>query len=686
MFDQLSDGVDEQVARGLNQDLINVSDVEDIVGKEYIIYPQQVINELSTGKVTYCEALKSSTNEEFYAIIFDRAYHPDVARLIAMSEYMTDAFIKPIKMSYTKLSTTQVRHLVLIIPKFNFQDTLKNRLNRIGRANISYIINTLLPLFVKLIDFADKKSFNIGNINPDNIIFIEDKPTLREPYIDYPHANQSSYFLAPELLDTDSNCRKLKTSSADVFAAGVTILNTYFGDNFTNESNELIKEQRLNSGSFSAFIGKQRLNDDIKNQVKGCLADNVVERWKLKNLKDWQSGKPTKANVALSTSATESFAPVSFNGKNYSRYRSLASALCANWEKGTNFLSEDRVLKWIQRGTGKSKIIDNLDELVSRESGNQAYVKSFVDKDLRLTKALQILDSQGPLRYADFSSHPSSFNTLFYNAYINNDKSTLDTIIKIAIKKGWEEFEQYDMDFHFDEESIDALTEIQSFYNASIIGCGNERVLYFLNPTLPCQSPIVSKEYIVNLKDLIITLDKLAGSSSEKTIFDKHIISFIAAKINLKRDTYMNLLRNIPIESENYVISGLIVSVLTLKHLNDNLELANLANLLGQEAVTYINTSINHVKTRRTIEENINHAMDEADLSGILKEISNPRTYQKDQSGYFKACKDVNSINKRIKALANDKDVSHFGQLFGQRITVLISYLLFMIILFFTLV
>lgn len=685
MFNQPSNGTNEQVALKSDHLKVITSDIVDLVDSAYVVYPNQKIQSLSTETVTYCESINIETNEEFFGIIFDRSFQPDIKKIKSLLN-APSCFIKPASFSYTKLSSNNTRHFIAIIPKYNHNDTLTSRFNDIGMQNISYIVNTILPFIIKTIQFCEENGFNAGNINPDNIVYIDNAPCLRECFVAYPHSNQPSHYLASEILDANKESRKLKTSSADVYAAGVTILNTYYGDTLIQSSDEHLKNERLSSGSFSAILGKRRINDEIKAQIKGCLSDSIVERWKIKNLKDWQTGKPTKVRAVLNTAATESFAPVNFNNKNYHKYRALASALFNNWDKGLNFLSEDRVLKWIQRGTGKSKIIDTLDDLASHEYSTKDFTKFFIDKEERLTKALQILDPQGPLRYSTFSAHLSSLSDAFLFAFVNNDKSTIEIIIKFALKKTWEEFKKYEMDFHFDEESIDILIEINFFYNPSILGCGNERVLYYLNPELPCLSPNAHKEYIVNAEDLLIHLDKIAGTSENKNLFDEHIISFLAAKINLRREIYMNLLKNIPLENENIIIHGLIISVLTIRYLNKDIQLANLAAIFADTAIEHITNVIYNVKTRRKIEENINHALDEIDILGILKEISNPQVYNNDQSGYYKAFNDVVNINKRITSLAKNEDVTHFGKLFGQRITVLISYLLFVIILFFTVI
>ena len=92
------------------------------------------------------------------------------------------------------------------------------------------------------------------------------------------------------------------------------------------------------------------------------------------------------------------------------------------------------------------------------------------------------------------------------------------------------------------------------------------------------------------------------------------------------------------------------------------------------------NRTINNVKVRKSLEEKIKSAVEKGDHSEMLKIIGNPRIFINDQSGYYKACRDINVINKKIAALTNISEVKQYGIIFGQRITVLISYLLFALI------
>ena len=681
MFDSLSDAREEHVAQKIQEFAVPVSAFEDLVAENYKIDLHQPIQELSTESVKYYVANSVQTNKEYFAIVFERNFNPDHKFLKAIINYSPKSIISPVAYSITRLSTNKVRHFVLIVEKYDYTQTLESKFDEIGLQNSRFITSVLLPFICDVLEFCEANNLNCGNINPKNIIFINGALVLREPYISAPHSCQEIPYLATELLDAHEYGRFHYSIAPDIFAAGVTMLSTYFQGLNPNENMDKLKEDRLNNSSFHILLGKRRLSDDIKAHIKGCLNDSVHDRWKLRNLQDWSSGK-LLASKSSGPLESDIFAAVSFNGQNYSHYRSLASALYHQWDVGVNFLSEERVLKWIERGIGKSKVVDHLDELTSKEYATQGFVKALIDKDERLAKAIIALDPQGPYRFNGFGSHLTSLGKIFHYGYTKQRKSIQDQVIKIALKKSWEDIQKYSYKQEFDTSIVDQISEIPVYFSSQTQGCGVERVLYHLNPSLPCQSPIVSSEYILTLKDMLIYLEKLASNSSEKLVFDKHIISFIADKINLKREVFVNMLKDIPVRQDNLTMSSLAILVLASHH-EPELELVNLSKLIGRRVAEFIENTIKNVRVKRTLEDKIRNAADEGDMAAILKTVSNPKIYQNDQAGYYKACRDVNIINKKIKALTNNNDVSQYGTLFGQRITVLLSYLLYIIIILF---
>lgn len=680
MFDLANNNPNELIALPQKERLVlHYSKIDDLVGDTYRIQLNQSLGDLSNEYCRYYTAIHSETNQEYFAIVFERNFAPDLSLIKAIMDEKEINIVKPLAVSVTKLSTNKVKHLVVIVEKYDYKKNLAGLVETLEENDTAYITSKLLPFFCSVIKFSDTNYLSYGNINPSNIIIVGEKLLLREPFIAYPHSLQQTPFLATEIFEAEPQGRLTNNSAADIFAIGITFIYVYFKGLTLQSDLDKFKRERADLGSFVATVGKKRISDEIKNHIKGCINDNITERWKVRNLVDWLNGKLSSLKSSSIQDHSGVFAAVSFNGNNCESYRALASALFNNWDLGLNFLSEDRILKWIQRGVGKSKIIDYLDELASREIPVANYSKGFLDKDEKLSKAITILDTQGPIRLNQFSSHISSLKNVFHYAFMRQKKAHMDSVIKIALKKNWEDISRYESRLEQDVEQIEALNDISSFFIAISNGCGIERVLYHLHPDTPCLSPLVYNEYITELSDLLVTLDKIAASNPEKLIFDKHILSFIANKIDLKREDYVLILKDIPANIDSLSLYGLALIVMATRY-EQGYNLMNLASVLGKRLCEFINRTINNVKIRKNLEEKIKTAVEKGDHSEMLKVIGNPRIFINDQSGYYKASRDINLINKKIAALTNISDVKHYGIIFGQRITVLISYLLFALI------
>ncbi len=654
----------------------------DIVDNLYRISFDEAIEPLSSKHAKYYKAYSNNSGKEYFAIVFDRGFNVDTKMIDVLQNSPTPFINNPIASATIKISTNPSKHIVVIVPWYDYTSTLEAHLKNLPTDNSEYLVQKLLPFLCEVIQFCKNNHFNCGNICPSNIIIDEDKLILKEPFATYPHSTQRPHFLAVEISDADMCGRKTSSISADIYAAGVTMLYTFLGSGgISTESLSTFPQERLELGSLKAIIGNRRISDDIRTQIKGCMSDDVSMRWKLGNLLDWMYNKSehiiasSESKASASTELQDMFSPVNFNGKNYSHQRGLASALYHSWDKGLNFLNEDRVIKWIQRSLGKSKAIDALDELINTAVVKQSSIGGFIGKEDRLAKAIIALDPEGPIRLGTFASQIQSFGSMMFNAHVTNNRSHIDIMLNICLKNIWQDRFLYIAKDEIDTDIVKLLEQIEGFYHSNIRGCGTERILYHLNPDMPCLSKLVYSDYITTLKDLLVKLDYIAGSSEEEIIFDQHIISFIAHKINLRREVYISMLKDIPANSDELSIYLLSIFALAKKQVSD-LTLANISHLLCKRMTHFIDKELRNVTTKKALKQKITAAANEGLLSDVLEMLTHPKVYINDQSGYFKACKEAEALDSQIESFSKLQDIRQQGVLYGQRITVLISYIL----------
>jgi hypothetical protein len=204
-------------------------------------------------------------------------------------------------------------------------------------------------------------------------------------------------------------------------------------------------------------------------------------------------------------------------------------------------------------------------------------------------------------------------------------------------------------------------------------------LVYSLNPNSRCLSKMLEKYYVTNIEDLVAALDKYAENNPKKFTLDRHIIAFIAAKLDYREDIRATVLFNFPKLSENPVI--LTLSVLNLVSQNHpELKMPNICKALASELQGLLNDHLHNVTFKKDVIANINEAAQTGEIGAIVKVLSNQQQFMNDYNGYYEACKQVKNLEEKIKSLQNATTIYNTATLMGQKFTVLASYILCLIV------
>src|SRR5690606_23973645 len=115
------------------------------------------------------------------------------------------------------------------------------------------------------------------------------------------------------------------------------------------------------------------------------------------------------------------------------------------------------------------------------------------------------LDQRAPLRYKQVSTRIQGLATAFAVNYYNEERRQIFAeMILNKLPQMWIE--------HQGKLRADIVAYLRSFDLAALhlakprIGYGLERALYALNPSWPCQSPLLANDYVADLNDLLPAL------------------------------------------------------------------------------------------------------------------------------------------------------------------------------------
>jgi hypothetical protein len=110
-------------------------------------------------------------------------------------------------------------------------------------------------------------------------------------------------------------------------------------------------------------------------------------------------------------------------------------------------------------------------------------------------------------------------------------------------------------------------------------GYSVERVLYDLDPAMPCRSELIGDYYVTSLKDLLPAIDAaLPGADAGTMPMDRHIAAFAAAKIARPIERELTLISN-PGDQNGYRM-GVLRLIAAVQRQHPNHDLPRLAETL----------------------------------------------------------------------------------------------------------
>ena len=316
----------------------------------------------------------------------------------------------------------------------------------------------------------------------------------------------------------------------DIYSFGASLAILLQGRDITaNQLEEMVIRHKMVLGSYSALAGEARLPLALVEILRGTLCDDAMERWDLEGLDLWLSGRRLTPLVPrIEKRAIRAF---TLAGKDYMTARELAIGVHQNWDTALAQLGEGKLELWMSRALdNKAKAA-----VVAGVMGSDV---TAVDRrmvaDVTLAKICMLLDPTAPIRYKSLSVMVDGFRWLLPMAMANNgDVRLIAEALMRELPKAW--FETREV-YSPDNSVLESGFRTQKGYlDRGTIGNGLERVLYELNDSVPCLSPILAEDYVVELRDLLPALNAYAkkrGENAGGTAMDRHIAAFIAARAN----------------------------------------------------------------------------------------------------------------------------------------------------------
>lgn len=536
---------------------------KDILDDRYAIDLSTPIPELDTPNA---KAYAATDNMEPSKLLYAHVCLPGKIQRYRIISLLTGLenrhLVQIIAAGPVTLSTTNSEQLVIFYERpvgIRLSDLMKRK--RIP-ANQAFIIEHILsPLANALQSFAELE-ISHGMVNPDNI-FISDVAMLG-PCVSEPCGYAQPYvYESVERIQAMPGGKGEGSVAHDYYALAVTLLYILHGpEHFSHFTQESLVRALLKQGAYNALMQEKEVPEVFYDFFRGVLTLGVEERWNNRQIMPWLAGK--RYNVLPPPPPQDAVRPFEFGEHLVNTRRELAHLFSSDWEHMIASLHNNQLSHWVSVSLRNKELSDVVTRL-SRTAYDQSN-KNETQTSEALMNIVMLLDPSGPIRIKHLSMHVDGMDTMCAELYVNKSNAELQLLAKFIesnMVNYWLDLQQK---MHKNEFKIPhgvhtlnmKLERLRSTIRNHGYGFGLERMLYDLNPEMPCISPTLSGKHVTTLADLLIELDKIAPTlSDDDDPIDRHIAAFIASKLSWQHEIRLHELANVPALATNRAIIAL---------------------------------------------------------------------------------------------------------------------------------
>lgn len=624
-----------------------------VLRDRFLIRSNQPIRELSTPNAeAFVAEDKRDGNRALYALICRPELPPRVNTMRAIKGVATPGLVHLVEwgpMTWPPLGRQCMTVIYERPVGGRIMENLRAPLRRIDEYDITRKL--IEPMAVAIKEMS-QRGVTHRSIRPTNLFFMDqagERLALGDCVSGPPAFTQPLVFEPVESGMSHPTARGSGTFADDLYSLGVTILFALLGRNpVAHLDDATILKYKIQQGSYGTLVGEERLPLPMIEVLKGLLCDDPDQRWDSESLDLWLQGRRLSPLTArMEKRAARGFP---FQGEEYFNCRELAVAMAKAWDAAIPPVLEGKLELWIRRAVEDAEKAQVVADVVHLAMGGG---DKKVAADLMLCKVLIILDPTAPIRYKGFSAMPDGFGTAFAAVVGQREDPRLlvEMILREVPKLWFEARKTYMPDNSLMEGNF---RELKGYLAQTGIGFGLERCLYEMNDSLPCQSPLLGEEYVVELKDLLPALNAASGKRTDpKQIpIDRHVAAFMGARA--RSDIDRNLLQLNDGDSGKALMAMLNLFAVFQYRLGPE-SMPGLASWVGGLVGPIVHAFHSREK-RRELEKEIPRLVRRGSVVEIYNLLDNGEAKEKDRVGFHWAQAQYAAAEEEIKRIEYEED------------------------------
>ena len=514
-------------------------------------------------------------------------------------------------------------------------------------------------------------------IRPDNLYWMDEQQTkivLGDCTMGVPAIDQPACIESIESGMALPAGRGSGTFADDMYAFGGTLLILSIGRNPIQgmPDGEMLR-RKIKEGSYATLVGDERVPVSLIEFFRGVLADDPKQRWHPENIELWLNGKrlsPIQARAEAQAQRAFKFADQEFHS-----IRPLSHAMHQNWDKAGQILSDGSLEIWVRRGLELNNLADAIAAAIKNTLAMTGAQKDQVD--LLVARVLMVLDPLAPIRFRDFRVAIEGFGGALAVAMLGKQKlQPFTDFINRELWRHWLGAQDKAADF---QQFEGVFKDLRAYLRDPNSGAGIERCVYELNEWMYCLSPLIEKQYVMEVKAVLSALEFVSKTVNSKLWpVDRHVAAFMRARYAKGVSTQIDAMND---QRPDRATIGML-SVLAIVQWRLGPEtLFSLSSWIGGLMEPVIN-SYNSRPKRKEIEKEIPKIVRKGNLAELYNYLDNPEERQRDAEGFTWAKAEYAAAEKQVYDLEHGQMDRQESAIQSGRQTGLIAAVVVMLLTF----
>ncbi|MGD9639379.1 MAG: hypothetical protein AB7U85_10065 [Alphaproteobacteria bacterium] len=648
----------------------NLADAKDgiLIKNRYKLLSDKRIPDFDTPSAKAFEVadLKNSSGHPLFALVCNPKVLPRYSLIRSIRNFNQKGLIPYIEHDTVFFPPEDRNLFVVVYEKPLGGKVMPDTNSEISPINELDFINNLAKPLVSALYELDLKGESHRAIRPNNLFYMDkDKKeiVLGDCITASPGYDQPAFCEPIESIMCHPEGRGPGKYNEDLYAFGVTVFTLISGRNkLSRLSDSQILDLKIERGSYSAIVGDTKVSLGMIEFLKGVLADNIEQRWTIKDVELWVNGR--RLSPIQSKADKRASAPFSFDNKDYYTARLLAIALLKNHEGAIEIIKNGKLEVWLKRCLQENKKADQIKEIVEEISARENNIKS--QNDIILAKVCMLLDPKAPIRYKTVSTTVEGFGFYLFKALaVGENIKPLVEIIQRNIVQDW---------YAVQEKYVYAskFASLRNYIDREDLGFGIERCLYELCEYAPCLSKIIDHSYILDVGSIVEELDKVAKKQDYKSWpIDRHIIAFVSAHCGNKVESYLISLNS---SNPSEVAVGLLGMISFLQWHFHRDPLYNLTSWVGSLMAPVIKRYHSRVR-RKIMEKEIHKLVRKGLVYDLFSFLDNNEEITDDAKSFARAKQEYAAAEKEIYNIENRKKEREEDAItFGHQVAAITSF------------